>query len=73
LLTIDVDIFCLSLASCSHLGLYLFTDICPDNKESTEHNSLQVIAIVFYSQSVDRLMAGENHRITEWLGLEGTL
>lgn len=58
-LPIDVYIFCCSLGCCSHLGLYLFTDICPVNKESTEHSSLQAIAIVFYSQPVDRFIAGE--------------
>lgn len=39
--------------------MYLFTDICPVNKDSTEHSLVQVIATVFYSQPVDRFIAGE--------------
>lgn len=41
------------------MGLYLFTHVCPVNKESTEHSSMQVVAIVFYSQSVDRFIVEE--------------
>lgn len=46
-------------------GLYLLTDIFPVNKDSTENVLVQVIATVFYSQPIDRIIAGQDSRQTK--------